>query len=185
MAIHKDTSSMLRESLQEYLKVAEYCIQFRKDPKEWREGGCYGYPAAVMLFCILDTIGSYHHGRKEFKVQIDGKEKSINKDGYHFFFVLNSPYYNQSLSEADIKNLYDNYRCLLMHNGAMAFDHFLLSDPSLRQPFPIRNDGVRKVPLVNLYYFLDISQRAVSLFLNDIDQIVPSSKQAEIIKKKR
>ncbi len=185
MAIHKDTSSMLRESLQEYLKVAEYCIQFRKDPKEWGEGGCYGYPAAVMLFCILDTIGSYHHGRKEFKVQIDGKEKSINNDGYQFFFVLNSPYYNQSLSEVYIKKLYDNYRCLLMHNGAMAFDHFLLSDPSIPQPFPIRNDGVRKVPLVNLYYFLAISQGAVSMFLNDIHQIVPGSKQAEIIKKKR
>jgi hypothetical protein len=114
---------MLRESLKEYLKVAEYCIQFRKGPEEWGAagaGGCYGYPAAVMLFCIVDAIGSYHRGRKEFKVLIDGKEKSIKNDGSQYFYVLNSKYYNQVLSKSDIERLYGNYRSLLIHNAAIA-----------------------------------------------------------------
>ncbi len=185
MAIHKDISSMLRESIQEYLKVAEYCVQFKKDPKEWGSGGCYGMPAAVMLFCILDAIGSYYHGRKEFKILIDGEEKSIDKDGYKFFFILNSHYYNQGLSEDKIRKLYDNYRSLLIHNGTMAFDHFLISESYNSLPFPIRKIGDREVPLVNLYSFLIISRNAVSMFLSDIDRIVPASKQAENIRKKR
>lgn len=172
---------MLHESLREYLKVTEYCVQFRKNPQEWEAEGCYGYPAAVMLFCILDAIGSYRHGREEFKVQIDGKEKSINNDGFQFFYVLNSKYYKQSLSESDITRLYNNYRCLLMHNGAIAFGHFLISNSTISEAFPILNDGVRGV---NLYSFLALSKGAVSMFLDDIDQIVPGSTQAEIIKKK-
>lgn len=185
MALHKDTPSMLRESLQEYLKVAEYCVEFRKDPNEWGSGGCYGYPAAVMLFCIVDSIGSFHDGKLDFKVMIDGREKSIRNGGSQYFYVLNSKYYQQSLSGSDIDRLYYNYRSLLMHSGAMAFDHFLISDPNIHEPFPVRYLIGREVRLVNLFCFLEISRNAVSLFLNDIDQIVPGSKQAEDIKKKR
>lgn len=75
MAIHPDLTSLIRESLPEYLHVAEYCVQFRKDAS-WghgRVGGCLGYPAAVMMFSIVDTVGSYYRGRTDLPITVDGK----------------------------------------------------------------------------------------------------------------
>ena len=59
MAIHPNTQSMLYESLPEMLLVAKYCIEFRKDTSIWPAPGCYGYPAALILLSIVDSIGSY------------------------------------------------------------------------------------------------------------------------------
>jgi hypothetical protein len=59
---------MLRESLPEYLLVADWCVRYQKDAS-WgadQVGGRLGYPAAVMLFCIADTIGSFHRADNQF-----------------------------------------------------------------------------------------------------------------------
>lgn len=70
MAIRPDTASMLMESLPEYLFVAERCVRYQKDAS-WgpphQVGGRLGYPAAVMLFCIVDTIGSFHRRDREME----------------------------------------------------------------------------------------------------------------------
>jgi hypothetical protein len=76
MALHDSTVSMLKESLPEYLKAAEFCINYRKDKTYGhdQEGGCLGYPGTSLMFCILDTIGSYYRGRKDIFVDIEGKK---------------------------------------------------------------------------------------------------------------
>jgi hypothetical protein len=63
MAIHPTSASMLKESLPEFLEVANYCADHRKTEEKWGEfkkGGCLGYPGAVILFSIIDSIGSYY-----------------------------------------------------------------------------------------------------------------------------
>src|SRR6267142_1660006 len=117
MAIHPDLKSLLRESVREYLEVAEYCVSYRKDAR-WgtaQVGGCLGYPGAVMLFSIVDTIGSFHRGSTGISVVVDGKAVEIRKKGFQHFFILNSDYYGQHLDERTIKRLYNNFRNLLMH----------------------------------------------------------------------
>jgi hypothetical protein len=183
MALHDSPVSLLKESLPEYLHVAEFCVNFRKDAAWGHDqvGGCLGYPGATIMFCVVDTIGSYHRRRKDFKVQIDGSEREITNDSFHHFFILNSDYYNQQLSESTIKKLYDNYRNLLLHNASLAINHILFMSKSEDPVFPV-HDGK---PHVNVSGFLRITKLAVERFLNRVDEIVPGSDQEKVIKLKR
>ena len=183
MAIHDTTVSLLKESLPEYLHAAEFCINYRKETTRGNNqvGGCLGYPGTTLMFCILDAIGSYHRGLDDFSVKVNGKEMDIRNDSYHHFFILNSDYYKQQLSEANIKKLYKNYRNLLLHNAALAIDHFLLMGEPNKTPFPICDDR----PHVNVTAFLRVSKEAVNLFMTRIDEIVPKSDQVKTIRQKR
>ena len=183
MAIHHGTSSMLQESLREYLCVAQWCVHYQKDAS-WgtgQVGGRLGYPAAVMMFCIADTIGSFHRADKSFSALVDGKAVTIRQQGFHHFYVLNSDYYQQSLSGAAIKRLYANFRDLLVHNAALAPEHILISLPTVPDAFPIGNGR----QLVNINGFLRISEAAVKLFLKRLPTVVPGSSQEENIRKKK
>ncbi len=164
MGIHRDLESLIRESLPEYLEVAEYCVNYRKPAAPGRRAGCYGYPAAVMLFSIVDTIGSFYKGRSDIKIEMSGKSKlvPIQRDGDQHFYVLNSEYYGQSLDASTIKTLYENFRSLLVHNASLAPSHFLVNEPELATAFPTRNGK----PSVNLSAFLRKSREAARLFLD-------------------
>jgi hypothetical protein len=184
MAVHPTVSSMLQESLTEYVYVAEWCVNYQKD-QAWspphQEGGRLGYPAAVMMFCIVDTIGSFYRGKADFKVSIDGREVAIRKDGFQHFFVLNSPYYEQSLSKAAIEKIYGVFRNELLHNAALAPGYALVSLPQNHEPFPVVDGGQR----VNIDAFLEISKKAVTLFLQNILEVVPGSQQEKLVQEKR
>ncbi len=183
MAVHESIPSMLRESLPEYLHVAEFCITYRKDIR-WgsnQVGGCLGYPGAALMFCILDAIGSYYRGREDFIVKIDGKDKTIRNDKHHHFYVLNSEYYRQQLTEDVIKKLYGNYRSLLLHNAALPVDHILFICEESPFPFPVLNNR----PHVNVTAFLRISKEAVALFLQRIDEVANRGDQVRNIGLKR
>ena len=121
MAIHPNLVSMLRESVQEYFEVANYCVSYQKEARWGHEqaGGCFGYPAAVMLFSIVDTIGSYHRGDSVMTIQLDGERTSISSDGFQHFYILNSDYYGLSLERRTMKMLYDNFRSPLIHNASL------------------------------------------------------------------
>jgi len=174
---------MLKESLKEYLHAAEYCINYRKGIS-WpsgQAGGCLGYPGTALMFCILDTIGSYHRGRKDFMVPIDGKNRVINNKSHHHFFMLNSEYYEQSLEENSIKKLYDNYRNLLLHNATLAANHILFMGAPNGPPFPISKSR----PHINVTAFLEITKAAVALFLKNINEVLNKSNQVKVIEMKR
>ncbi len=183
MAIHNSTVNLLRESLQEYLEVAEYCVTYRKD-NNWgpsQTGGCLGYPAATLMFSIADTMGSYHREKKDFEIIVDNIKRPIKKDGYHHFFIFNSQFYELNLSERIIKKLYENYRNLLLHNAALAKDHFLFIGNTEDHPFRIANGK----PHVNVSAFFRVTKHAVEKFLSEIDRIVPGSHQESIINLKK
>jgi len=103
MAIHPNTQSMLYESLPEMLLVAKYCIEFRKD-SIWPAHGCYGYPAALILLSVADSVGSY-------------VEKGNVEN--HFKILNNKDYYNLNLDEDAIKVVYNYYRNTLSHHSVL------------------------------------------------------------------
>jgi len=177
MAVHPDLTSMLRESLPEYLYVANYCIGFTKD-EEWPSQGCLGYPAAGLLFSILDTIGSYLRG--QLSVKVDEKDTPIRNDGCDHFYILNSEYYGQSLPRKTIESLYKKFRSILLHNAALAPEVGLTKGGG-SEPFPFEHGR----QWVDLLAFLEISRRAVETFLARADSIVPGSIQAKNIRSKR
>lgn len=150
------------EALVENLMVSRYCINFRKDPEKWKREGCYGFPAAILLFSIVDTIGSYIIG---------GKTRE------HFNIFNNPDYYNLSLPEEDIDELYKNYRSLLTHNGALPLGRILAIGES--------SDGVikkiRGAIILNLIPFWNVSYYSVEKFLKEVQ--LENNSQANLILK--
>lgn len=183
MTIHNDTASLVQESLPEFLQAAEFCISFSKDSR-WpsdQQGGCLGYPGTGLLFCIADSIGSYHERRAGFTVKVDGKDRAIDADGFQHLFIFNSSFYNLDLTEAVIKKLYSNYRNLLLHNSALANENFLFLGKSEDAPFHIENG----TPHVNVAGFLRVTREAVKSFLANAGSVVQGSHQDGIIGKKK
>jgi len=174
--MHLNTASMLRESLPEMLCIAEYCFITRK-----KNGGCYGYPCAILLFTIADTIGSYYEN-SSYSVIVGGKSKKIGSDYKHFYIFNSSEYYGQDFTENEIKKLYDNFRSVLNHNLALPPNHTLYigeqTDPLLKY------DRNKHEPWISLAAFIKFSKNVVERFLKEIDLVVPNSKQTENISKK-
>lgn len=166
MAIHNSIPSMLQESLIEMIAVADYCISFRKDHKSWGSHGCYGYPGAILLFSIADSIGSYILGGIFAK---------------NHFKILNHPdYYNLGLTRKEINIIYKNYRCLLTHNSVMPMNH-LLDIGTIQDPvFEYKNN----MPCINVTPFLGVSKDVVIKFLeNDRDVVMNSQTLKKILSK--
>lgn len=158
MAIHSSIPSMLRESLVEMFLVAKDCINFRKDQNIWLSNGCYGYPAAILLFSIADSIGSYVLG---------GNTRN------HFNILNNSDYYNLNLDDRDVEIVYTGYRCLLTHNAVMA-PNAVLDIGQINSPvFNVLNG----VPRVNLVPFLEITRNSLIRFFENIEIVVGNSQQ--------
>ncbi len=164
MAIHPNIPSMLQESLPEMLLVAKYCIEFRKDKTLWSVPGCYGYPAALLLLSIADSIGSY--------VEQGNVEN-------HFKILNNSQYYGLNLNDTEIHTLYDNYRNLLSHNSVIATNVILNIDLTTDIVFQNLNGTY----LLNLVPFYNASIKAVNYFLND-PQVLMGNKTIDNINKK-
>jgi hypothetical protein len=182
MAIHGSLPSMLRESMKEYLYVAGYCTRYRK-AKSWpleQRGGCLGFPAGAMLLAIADAIGSFYRGSQGLAIRVDGKAVSIKRDGFQHFFILNSEYYGQQLSQKAIKQLYESFRNILLHNAALAPEKCLVME-SGKGPFPV----IQGRQCVDVTSFLAISRPAVKKFLARADSLAETSKQARNIAWKR
>lgn len=189
MAIHDSPSSMLKESLDETLEAARFCADYKKTDKKWGEfgtGGCLGYPSAILLFSLVDTIGSYFRKNKSFIVTIDGKPSTINGSDWEHFKILNSKYFNQNLSAEFIQQLYRKFRSCLTHNSVLGSETLMFPDNSVIDPkikdqaFIIYQDDSGKVIYaISIKELWNLCSRAVDLFKMDIDTIVPQSRQGK------
>jgi hypothetical protein len=188
MALHSTPSSMLKESLIESLEAAKFCANYRKTDEKWGEyqtGGCLGYPSAILLFSIIDSIGSYYRKNKDFKVIIDHEKYSIDGEGWEHFKILNSKYFNQSLSLTFIKTLYQKYRNYVIHNSVLGRNAIMVMDEinpkhSSYQSSTFatsNNDLGEQVYIISIVGLLKLCEFAIAEFIRDIDTIVPNSKQ--------
>lgn len=188
MALHTTPASMLKESLDETLEAAKFCADYKKTDEKWGEfatGGCLGYPGAILLFSLVDTIGSYFRKNNDFKVLIDGKQESINAAGWEHFKILNSKYFNQSLSKQSLKLLYEKSRSCLTHNSVLGSNIVMVPDNTAIQPetngkafIPIDANS-KMIHIISIKEFWELSKSAVEMFKKDIDTIVPESKQGK------
>ncbi len=93
MAVHKDLQSLTVEVIEEYLAVAEYCVNTTKP-----NGGIYGLPAVLLLLCIVDALTVNSGGKKNTLQQITS--------------VI-------PMSEKQLKNLREWYRHPLAHQAVI------------------------------------------------------------------
>ncbi len=150
MAIHPNTQSMLYEFLPEMLLVAKYCIEFRKDVNIWSAPGCYGYPAALLLLSIVDSIGSCVR-----KGNIDNRFKILNDNNY----------YGLNLTNGEMEKLRRSYRDLLSHNTVLANNVGLEIGTKDDSVFENQNNRY----WLNLVPFYNINIKAVNSLLNNPD----------------
>jgi hypothetical protein len=160
MAIHLSVQSMRREALREMMRVAEYCVAFRKDPQEWDSSGCYGYPAAILLFAIANAIGS-----------VVIKKRGVRN---HFDIFIHPDYYNLPWSKESIDLLTMHYRHALTHHAIMGNPqdsrdlrgyHGLALD--IGNPDSQICEDKEGMPCLNLFPFLQLTRKVVDHFLND------------------
>jgi hypothetical protein len=182
MAFHRTLASMLRGSLPEYLTIARLAIETNAPGTT----SFCGYPAAMLLFAVADTIGSYHRGSPTFTVEVDGKRRNISAEGYQHLFILNSAYYaadslvhgGGKLSERQMKALYDYFRNPLSHNGALA-PGVLINKGGVDDPIFYPDDD-KVMEAVNVVGMLKATEHAVAQFLAASDTLVPGSHQAAV-----
>ncbi|MEP7377886.1 MAG: hypothetical protein ABI675_31095 [Chitinophagaceae bacterium] len=190
MALHTTPSSMLKESLDETLEAAKFCANYKKNDPKWglyNTGGCLGYPSGILLFSIIDTIGSYFKKKASFQVTVDSKSQTINASGWEHFKILNSKYFNQSLSSDFLKALYNKFRSSLTHNSVLGKDTLMfpdnhsLGDPKLNDtPFAIgKDDKGNNIYILFIRVLYHLCESAVAVFKKDIDAVVPTSKQGK------
>lgn len=116
MAQHRVLWTLAQDTIEEYLDTVDHCIFHHRKA----DGGCLGCPAALLLLCIIDALGTYLRNEK---VSIEGKNQTITKG--EPFRVLNHPIFGQNLSAVQIKTIEKSYRNLLAHNALIASGHGL------------------------------------------------------------
>ncbi|MCK9624976.1 MAG: hypothetical protein M0R23_00715 [Bacteroidales bacterium] len=186
MALHETPASMLKESLDETLEAAKFCSDYKKTDTKWDKfatGGCLGYPSAILLFSLVDTIGSYFRKNSDFKILIDGKQEIINAAGWEHFKILNSKYFNQNLSKQSLKLLYEKSRSCLIHNSVLGSNIVMVPDNTAIQPETHEKAFVSidadSIHIISIKEFWELSKSAVEMFKKDIDTVVPKSKQGK------
>ncbi|MGB8032130.1 MAG: hypothetical protein WCF30_20970 [Terracidiphilus sp.] len=129
MSIHLNLNSLTIEAIEEYLAIAKYSVEKRKD-----DGGIYGWPATLLLFCVIDAIGNG---------QRTGKEP---------FRILKEAPFNCRLNDVQIKTLETWYRNPLAHEGIIA-PGVCLSPEETGDAFAVVGDEpvqIRVKPFYNL-----------------------------------
>jgi hypothetical protein len=189
MAHHDTPASMLKESLFETLEAAKYCSDYRKTDDKWgdfKTGGCLGYPAAILLFSIIDSIGSYFRKEKSFKITIDSTQQTIDSDGWQHLKILNSKYFNQNLSLEFMKALYSKFRSFLTHNSILGKNSIMImNNNSINQNiyneafFKGKDSDGNDVYVISIKELCELCENAINIFFEDIDTIVPRSKQGK------
>ncbi|SPE17480.1 hypothetical protein SBA5_100078 [Candidatus Sulfotelmatomonas gaucii] len=127
MSIHLNLNSLTVEAIEEYLAITKYCVETRKNG-----GGIYGYPATLLLFCVIDAIGN---GKRA------GKEP---------FRILKEAPFNCRLNDAQIKTLETWYRNPLAHEGMIA-PGVCLSPEESGDAFAVVGDEPVQIRVKTLY----------------------------------
>jgi hypothetical protein len=111
------------EVIEEYLVTVGLCLQHRKP-----DGGCLGYPATLLLFCVVDALGGY--------LALDKKNDIPKREP---FMVLNHRNFGLTLTTDQIKRLEWWYRNGLAHNAALPPGTCLTGEQG--EPFEFAGNG--------------------------------------------
>ena len=151
MTISSSHEELNLSAMQETLKAAALLLPIHdldSNHKPLFDGQSrMGYPAAILLFCFIESIGHLVSRRKI--------------DPSNAFHVLRSELFqNQNISEKQCQKLHYNYRCKLCHNLMLPENFIIDCDPYHTEVFPDINGN--DVMGVNLYALLKICEQAIA-----------------------
>ena len=171
MGIYVKKSDQIAEALIEYVVASEICLAARKS-----NGGCLGYPSALLLLHAIEAIGGFHRKLAGYSVQMGDSEYRITCDT-ETFRILNDSLFGLSLNEHQAKTLYTNYRCKLSHNAALKPKRILEYGNLEDEPFRFDSDGnVNSIRLISLH---KIVKSAVLKFVENGKELIEESRCAK------
>jgi len=163
MSIHTIPSEQTLAALREDLYAAEMLISFSKksDIKEWgNDIGCLGYPAAILLFSFIETMGCILIGKS---------------DSESFYVLREKEFENQDIDKPILKTMYETYRSKLIHNSSLPEHAYLQNDQESKSAFTIAQTGRDKTDAingVNLYALLCLCKRAFEKLPSNLEETV-------------
>jgi len=163
---------MLTESLNEILMTVKFSMQYRKsyDSEFWsvteENDGILGFPSCMLLFCVVDTLGSYFENHQNFKIDIKGlsNPQTISDENRSHFYILNSELFNLNLSKGDIDRLYE-CRTSLLHNSVLT-DGVILRETNKKdfiEKVKFEKKTLMSIGITDFYYACEM---AVERFFN-------------------
>ncbi len=159
---------MIFMCLDESFEIAKYSISNLKVDKS----GCYGFPAAILLLSIVDSIGSY----------VVGKDKEVNVKN-HFEILEDKNYFDPPLNSKARDNIYTFFRCKLVHNATLCFhDSCVLLAENTDNPQCLFEGNT-----LYLKPFLEACKNAIETFKQNSQSIITADnkKIKEVIKGKK
>lgn len=150
------------EALKENLFAIDWCLNYDKGiANEWTGDskiGCLGIPAAILLFSLIDTIGSVFCAT-DTHISIDGVvDNKIQKASEHFYILNHDKFFNLNLRIATIVDFYSTYRSRLTHNSSLPANNYLSIGNSRDRIFELDSESkIIKINLLPLYELTKVS----------------------------
>ena len=166
MSIYQKQSDQQIEALKENIKVINYCLHYNKNNEQVHTDytvPCLGYPAAILLCSVIDTIGSFFRG-SENTIQVGAETKKIETASDHFMILNHDRLFNLNLSGKTILDFYSTYRSKLTHNNSLPKNNFLIADSAIDQIFNLNTDD--EIEVINLVALFKVVESTTNIFIH-------------------
>ena len=131
MSIHQNLSQLSVSVIDEHIELARIALDARKP-----DGGCLGYPAFLLMLCVIDAVSNHLGHSKNSLGAIDGNVFKLN------------------LNRRQRKQFKEWYRNYLAHN-AMIPPGTLLTAEDDGEPVELRNGEPVKIRLIPLLHVVE------------------------------
>lgn len=166
MAIHQKLANQQIEALSENIKVIYFCLHYNKSNEQLQTDftvPCLGYPASILLFSIIDTMGSFFRG-SDSVIQVGSEFKKIETASDHFIILNHNILFNLNLSGKTIFDLYGTYRSKLTHNNSLPVNNFLIADSASDKIFSLNSN--EEIEVINLIALFKVVESATNIFIH-------------------
>ena len=149
MAVHHNPATMAVEAIDEYLEASTLCFNRTK-----AGGGVLGYPGTLLLFCVVNALGTY---LESDKVLIEGSRCRLRDNPFR---VLNHQCFGLSLKRKEVDLLQDSHRNKLAHNAIVKVGASLVPEEG-KDPFIFSSE---KRAQINVFSFHRLVREAWERF---------------------
>ena len=166
MAIHQKLAHQQIEALSENIKVIDFCLHYNKSSEQVQTDftvPCLGYPAAILIFSVIDTIGSFFRG-SDATIQVGSEVKKIETASDHFIILNHNILFNLNLAGKTIFDLYSTYRSKLTHNNSLPVNNFLTANSATDKIFSLNSD--EEIEVINLVALFKVVENATNIFIH-------------------
>jgi len=165
MAIHNKQAHQQIEALLENIKVIDFCLHYNKTNELVQTDftvPCLGYPAAILLFSVIDTMGSFFRG-SDSTIQVGSELKKIETASDHFIILNHNILFNLNLSGKTIFDFYSTYRSKLTHNNSLPVNNFLIANSASDKIFTLNSNY--EIEVINLVALFKVVESATNIFI--------------------